>query len=257
MDLELRDRIVLVTGSSRGIGRGIVEGFLREGSTIIVTGREAASLERAHKDLAAIWGDQRIYPFQGDLTDEQTMNDLVQTIEARFSRLDVLVCNIGSGRSVPPLDEDEAEWDRVLGINLLSTSTAIRACVPLMEKTGGAIALTSSIAGLEALGAPATYSAAKAALNSYSKNLSRPLAAKRIRINVVCPGNIMFNDSVWDRRVAEDREGTLAMLDRDVPLSRFGRLEEIADAVVFLASERASFITGACLVVDGGQTRSF
>ncbi len=253
----MRDRVVLVTGSSRGIGRGIVEGFQREGSTVIVTGREAASLDKTYEELAASWGEEHVYSFQGDLTDEQTMNELVQTVETRFSRLDVLVCNIGSGRSVPPLSEDQTEWDRVLRINLLSASAAVNACVPLMEKTGGAIVLTSSITGLEALGAPATYSAAKAALNSYSKNLSRPLAAKRIRINVVCPGNIMFQGSVWDRRMAEDREGTVAMLDRDVPLSRFGLPEEIADAVVFLASERASFITGACLVVDGGQTRSF
>ena len=115
---------------------------------------------------------------------------------------------------------------------------------------------TSSIAGCEALSAPLPYSAAKAALINVTKNLSRMVGSHGIRVNAVAPGNVLFPGGSWEKKLTENREFFEEYIRREVPLQRFGRAEEVADAVVYLASERASFMTGACVVLDGGQTRS-
>jgi 3-oxoacyl-[acyl-carrier protein] reductase len=129
--------------------------------------------------------------------------------------------------------------------------------MPYLSAAHGSVTVISSIAAREAFGAPAAYGAAKAALEAVSKALARTAVREGVRVNVVAPGNILFPGGRWEQRLREDESGVRAMLAAEVPLGRFGRPEEVADAVVFLASERASFITGACLVVDGGQTRSW
>jgi 3-oxoacyl-[acyl-carrier protein] reductase len=134
----------------------------------------------------------------------------------------------------------------------------VRETVPSLIKNGcGSIVLTASIAGLETLGAPIAYEAAKAALIASCKNMSRELAQYKIRVNCVAPGNIMFPGSTWDFKLKENEKSTMEYITSHVPLKRFGTPEEIASIVVFLSSERASFITGACIVADGGQTRGF
>ena len=155
---------------------------------------------------------------------------------------------------MPPGSETDAEWRRVLDINLFSALNMIAAARPNMRR-GGAIVCISSIAGLAALGAPVAYSAAKAALNAAVKGLARPLAGEGLRINAVAPGNILFPGGTWDRKLAENRAGVEAMLARDVALGRLGAPADIAALTVFLASPRASFITGTVQVVDGGQLR--
>jgi 3-oxoacyl-[acyl-carrier protein] reductase len=127
-----------------------------------------------------------------------------------------------------------------------------------MSRGGGdrAIVCVSSICGLAALGAPVTYSAAKAALNATVRGLARPLALEGIRINAVAPGNILSPDGTWARKLAENRPAVDEMLARDVPMRRLGKPEEIADIVAFLASPRAAFITGTVIVADGGQLRA-
>jgi 3-oxoacyl-[acyl-carrier protein] reductase len=154
---------------------------------------------------------------------------------------------------VQPGLETAHEWRRVLDINLFAAIHAIEAVRDLMA-FGGAIVCVSSIAGRRALGAPATYAAAKAALESLVVNLARPLAARGVRIAAVAAGNVLFPGSIWEGKLAEDRAAVEAILARDVPLGRLGTPEEIAAAVTFLTSPKASFITGAVLVADGGQT---
>lgn len=249
MDLELADKSVLVTGASRGLGLALARAFVAEGCRVAGNARNAEELERATRSMNAL-------ALPGDVTDPGVCTDLVAATLREYGRLDVLVCNVGSGKSVPPGQESAGEWERVLRLNLSSTTNMVHAATRALADARGVVVCISSICGLEALGAPVTYSAAKAALNAYVRGIARPLARMGVRINAVAPGNLLFEGSVWDRRLREDGEGTERMLSTEVALQRLGTPEEIASWVLFLASPRSAFATGSVFVVDGGQLRS-
>ena len=245
MNLELGGKRVVVAGASRGIGRTIAESFAAEGARVLAVARGAAGLD----DLAATLGCSTA-PL--DLTEAESVAALRAAVTEKLGGLDVLICNVGSGRSVPPGEESAEEWHRVLGLNLFAAIHALDAVRPLLQ-AGGAVVCISSITGRRVLGAPVAYSAAKAAVDELVVNSARPLAAKGVRIVGVAPGNVVFPGSVWEKKLTEDRSGVDAMLARDVPMGRLGTPQEIADLVLFLASARASFITGTVVVADGGQ----
>jgi len=251
MDLELSQKVALVTGSSRGLGLAIARKLADEGCLVVLNGRDAGVLEQSQQQI-----ESGALAFKADVTSPDECAWLIQQIEARFGRLDILVCNVGSGISVSPGKETPEEWNRVLDLNLNSATNVIASAEHLLSASHGAVVCISSICGQETLGAPVTYSAAKAALNSYVRGISRPYAAKGIRINAVAPGNLLYEGSVWERKVAEDASAVQVMLDREVAQRRLGTPEEIADWVIFLSSPRASFATGETFVVDGGQVRS-
>jgi len=256
MDLQLKDRRVVVTGSSRGIGFGIARCFHQEGARVVISARDADGVLAARQALDASSGDARTFGFTGDLTESAQMERMLTSVQEAWGGVDVLVLNLGSGRSKPGLTADAAEWERVLRLNLVAGAEMLRLATPMLaEGSDAAVVMIGSIAGLEALDAPWAYGAAKAGLAHLAKQSARRLAAQGIRVNLVAPGNILFDGGTWDRKLREDRAAVEAMLEREVPQGRLGTVDDIATAVVFLASPLCRFVTGACLVVDGGQTR--
>jgi 3-oxoacyl-[acyl-carrier protein] reductase len=249
MNLDLDGKKAVITGGSRGIGLGIARVLCGEGADCLICGRDEAALKAAADETGS-----RTVP--ADVTRDAGILALADAVDQQMDgMIDILVCNVGSGRSVPPGMETAAEWRRMFEINLFSATSAIEVLLSRMS-TGGAIACVSSIAGGSVIGAPVAYAAAKQALNTMIANTAAPMAEKGIRIFGVAPGNINFSGSVWDTRSSDDPEIVQALLDREVPLKRFGTPEEIGNFVAFLASPRAAFITGSVHVIDGGQSKS-
>jgi len=249
MNLHLAGKRVLVTGSSRGIGLGIARAFAREGCRVMLNGRNHAALSTAAKECGA-------HHCVADVTQPSEPARLVAETVQVLSGLDILICNVGSGRSVLPGQETYEEWLRMLHINFFSVTNMVEAARATLAQSGGAIVCISSICGVNILpGAPLPYTIAKTALNAYVKGIARPLGQHSIRINAIAPGNVLFPGSVWEAKVQEDTRAVQAMLEREVALARLGQVEEIANLALFLASANSAFTTGAVFVVDGGQVR--
>ena len=253
MQLSLQGKSVLVTGSSRGIGRSIGEAFLAEGSQVAFNGRNLSDLELV---VASNSGGKAI-SICGDVSKPDQASDVIKQILETFGQLDILICNVGNGRSVLPGAETHAEWQRVFEQNLWSTTNIVEASWEALVQTKGTIVCISSICGQEVIdGAPVTYSVAKAALNAYVRGIARPLGKAGIRINAIAPGNIIFDGSIWQRKLVEDPISVEQMLHRDVALAKLGTPADVANLALWLASPAASFCTGSIFVADGGQVHS-
>jgi 3-oxoacyl-[acyl-carrier protein] reductase len=258
MDLQLTDQVVFVAGSSRGIGRGIAEKLLAEGARVILSGRSQPDLNAAFRELSAKFPAERILPVAGDLRDSAAIAAAFRAAADRFGRIDHLIANLGTGSGKPGWDQPAEEWERLFEMNFFASARLAQAAIPflLANETKGSILFISSIVALEATPAPLPYSAAKAALNNYAKNLARQLGPEGIRVNTIAPGNIFFPGGSWERHLAQRRDAVEQMLETEVPLRRFGTPDEIASFAAFLCSPLAAFATGSCFVIDGGQTRT-
>lgn len=255
MELKLENKVILITGSGQGLGKGIAERFLTEGASIILTDVLAERLESSKLDLQNKFEGSNIFTFRGDLTQNKDIYECVKSSIKNFGRIDLLVANLGSGRSVPDWNPSDNEWARVMDLNFEGARRMTNTLVPYMIEQGhGNVIFISSIAGKEVIGAPIAYSVAKASLIAYSKNLSVKLAPMGIRVNTVCPGNIYFKDGDWDIKIKQDELKVKSMLESVVPLNRFTSPEEIADLVLYLSSDKAAFVTGSTITIDGGQT---
>ncbi len=250
MKLDLTGKTALVTGSSRGIGLAIAQALAGEGCHVALNGRDSAALLTASSTVPGS------VHCAGDVSDPQTAHDVVASAGTQLGSLDILVCNVGSGRSVPPGQETPEAWQRAFAENLWSTTNCVEAARTALGKSRGVILCISSICGSEVIdGAPVTYSVAKASLNAYVRGISRPLAKDGVRINAIALGNMLFEGSSWQTRLDEDPTQVSAMLATEVPAGRFGTLEEVTSLTTYLVSSSASFATGAIWTLDGGQTR--
>ena len=251
MELKLSGKKVLVTGSSRGIGRAIAEAMQKEGCLVAINGRNESFLKSTAKKIgcaAAILGDMSY--------DKEAKRVVVEAINA-LDGLDILICNVGSGQSVPPGSETHEEWHRIFGLNLWSTISAVEAARKSLAAQGGVVICISSICGIEVIpNAPITYSVAKAALHAYIHGIARPLGKQGIRINAIAAGNIIFDGSVWHNKINENPDEVKKMLRRDVALAKFGSPEDVAQLTIFLASSQSGFATGSVWSLDGGQIHS-
>lgn len=253
MNLGLEKKNVLVTGASRGIGAAIARGFLNEGARVCIVSRGSKQLHQTRLSLVTEFGENQVVADECDCTDPILLESLKDRIQDRLGGIDIVVANIGDGKSVSDPLPDDVQWKKVWDINFESALHTARTFLPMLRESKGCLLFVSSITAMEAIGAPVDYSTAKTAVTALAKNMARKLA-KEVRVNVLAPGNVWFPGGSWDKKIKDNPIYVDKIINSTVPMNRFAVPEEIADAAVFLCSERASFITGSVLVVDGGQT---
>jgi NAD(P)-dependent dehydrogenase (short-subunit alcohol dehydrogenase family) len=240
-------RVVLITGANRGIGLAVAEAFARTGAHLALVDLEVGTLERRREEWAR--DGRQALVFQGDVTDGARVAAIVREIDATLGRIDVLVNNAGIVKRTPVLELGEAEWDRDLAVNLKSVFLFSRAVIPIMTRQRhGRIVSMGSLAGKTGgtPGTPANYAAAKAGVLALTRVLAKEVGPLGITVNAVAPGSV---DTGLVKRTPEQ----LAELLKTIPLGRLGRPEDVAHAILFLASDEAGYITGVSLDVNGGM----
>ena len=245
--MKLDGKVALVTGGSRGIGYATAKILSENGATVIITGKDAQRLEKSSSEIPNCIG------ITGDIQNTNDVKNIVKKTIEEFGRLDILVNNAGIFPQIKQLHEiEEEEWSKVIDVNLTGQFRFTKEAIPHLQKTSGSIVNISSDAGLKAyqgFNADA-YSAAKAALIILTKCWALEYAKDKIRVNCICPGVVDTDMTKPFLKTQNDRE----FMNNEHPIGRMGQPEEVANAVIYFASDDASWTTGAVLAVDGGQS---
>lgn len=253
MKLGLAGRVAFVCGSTRGIGRAVAKMLAHEGARVGINGRNREATQEAADQIAAETGST-VLPYPGDITDPRVAASHVQGIAHDLGRLDVLFCNAGGPPAAPFKDQPEAAWQQALELNLLSTIHLARAAVPIMRKAQwGRIICLTSVAAKQPLPGLILSTTARAGVLGFAKALADEVAPDGITVNCICPG---FIATERVEELTRTKPEMMKQMLAQIPMGRIGDPHELAAAVTFLASESASYISGAVLQVDGGFTRS-
>jgi 3-oxoacyl-[acyl-carrier protein] reductase len=258
MDLGLKDKVAIVTGSSRGLGLASARALASEGCFVCLCARTESTLQQASREVATrAAGEGRVIAIAADLNTPDGVKSVIDGAVSAFGGIDILVNNVGLARGATLVETSDAEWQEAFDQTLFPAIRASRLAVPHMkQRGGGSIVIIASVFGREA-GGRMTYNAVKAAEISLAKSLAQQLAASNIRVNSVSPGSILFEGGSWWKRQQEDPSAIAEFVRRELPFGRFGTPEEVGNVVAFIASPRASWISGTSVVVDGCQSRAF
>lgn len=257
MDLKLSGKTIFIAGASRGIGLGIAEACLAEGANVALTARSPDPLRAAAAALEARYGAGRVWSQAGDMRETETIQNALGGAEKALGPLWGAVANVGIHPCPRGYDVADDVWDAGFAQNLDSAYRLARETLKRLVPRGeGSFVFISSMAGVDSVGAPLTYGVSKAAINHLTKDLSRFTGASNVRVNAIAPGYIKFPGGEWESRLAgPESDYWRAMVEREIPLKRFGTVEEVASIVALALSPIASFVHGAVILVDGGQSR--
>ena len=251
MDFDLNNQNVLISGSTKGLGKEIARCFKEAGSSIAINGRNSADLQKTKVEISAD------YAFQGDVTNDVDTTKVLNAAIEVFGKIDILICNVGSGSNLNRDLDPLTPWKYMMDVNFWSAVNLIESIEALQPNHPISIVCISSICGIEIVpGAPPAYSVAKSALNSYVRVKSKGLKSVGSRINAIAPGNIMHENSIWLKKKNENPAEVNDYINKNVPLNRMASTGEIADLVLYLASPKASFVSGSIWTIDGGQVNS-
>ena len=252
MNLNLSNKTFLISGSSKGIGLKIAENLLSESANVIITGRSKNLIKNQFSKLFSKFGSKVAY-VDGDIKNDLVLKKIKNLLKKRWKKLDGIVANAGSIKKNISSFSSEKDFYWYQKNNFLTAFKFVNYFLNEIKKSQGSIIFISSIASLKDLGAPLGYASSKLSLNFYSKFLANELARYNVRVNNIVPGNIYFKGGNWDKKIKKNPKKVKKMIKNLVPLGRFGKPEEIANLAAFLLSPKSSFMTGAEIVIDGGQ----
>ncbi len=243
----LKKKTIFISASSSGIGYHLAAKYKLLGYNLIINGTSKSKLKKASSNLKCDY-------FLGDLTNQKKIDLLINKIKKKYKYIDVLICNLGNSN----FKKNNKNYEHAFKYNFYSTANLVESSKKILKKNKSKIICISSICGLESIeGAPIGYSIAKSALNFYIKLISKELAEKKITINGVVPGNIIFKGSVWDLKMQDNPNKIKKYIKNNVPLNKFGSVSDIFSICKILSENENKFITGSLFKLDGGQTKSF